>query len=62
MKETSLLNASQLGFRARHSTTLQFDMLPDCVTLNFNNMSTAAVSFNIEKPWIPHGTLASYIN
>jgi hypothetical protein len=46
----NLLNASQFGFRARHSTTLQCMMLTDHTTLNFNNnMSTAAVFLDIEK-------------
>jgi hypothetical protein len=45
-----LLSASQFGFRARHSTTLQCMRLTDHVTLNFNNnMSTAAVFLDIEK-------------
>jgi hypothetical protein len=45
-----LLNASQFGFRARHSTTLQCMRLADHVTLNFNNkMSMAAVFLDIEK-------------
>jgi hypothetical protein len=36
-----LLNASQSGFRARHSVTLRFMRLTDYVTLSFNNeMST----------------------
>jgi hypothetical protein len=48
--ETGLLNASQFGFRACHSTTLQCMRLVDHVTLNFNNkMSTAAVFLDIEK-------------
>jgi hypothetical protein len=46
----NLLNASQFGFHARHSTTLQCMRLTDHVTLNFNNrMSTAAVFLDIEK-------------
>jgi hypothetical protein len=50
IKETGLFNASQFGFRARHSTTLQCTRLTDHVTLNFNNnMSTAAVFLDIEK-------------
>jgi hypothetical protein len=50
INERDLLNASQFGFRARHSTTLQCMKLTDHVTLNFNNkMSTAAVFLDIEK-------------
>jgi hypothetical protein len=46
----NLLNASQFGFHARHSTTLQCMRLTDHITLNFNNnMSTAAVFLDIEK-------------
>jgi hypothetical protein len=49
IEERGLLNASQFGFRARHSTTLQCMRLTDHVTLNFNNkMSTAAVFLDIE--------------
>jgi hypothetical protein len=49
VEERSLLNASQFGFLARHSTTLQCRRLRD-VTLNFNNnMSTAAAFFDIEE-------------
>jgi hypothetical protein len=49
-REKYLLNASQFGFRARHSTTLQCMRLADHVTLNFNNkMSTAALFLDIEK-------------
>jgi hypothetical protein len=50
--ERNLLNASQFGFRARHSTILQCTRmrLADHVTLHFkNNMSTAAVFLDIEK-------------
>jgi hypothetical protein len=44
IEERGLLNASQFGFRARHSTTLQCKRLTDHVALNFNNnMSTTAV-------------------
>jgi hypothetical protein len=50
INERGLLNASQFGFRARHSKTLQFMRLTDQVTFNFNNkMSTAAVFLDIEK-------------
>jgi hypothetical protein len=50
IEEKNLLNANQFGFRARHSTTLQYMRLEDHVTLNFNyNMSTAAVFLDIEK-------------
>jgi hypothetical protein len=46
----NLLNASQFGFRARHSTTLQCMRLTDHVILHFNNnMTTAAVFLGIEK-------------
>jgi hypothetical protein len=48
--QNNLLNASQFGFRACHSTTLQCMRLTDHMTLNFNNnMSTAAVFLDIEK-------------
>jgi hypothetical protein len=48
----NLLNASQFGFRALQSTTLQYMRLADHVTLNFNNeMSTAAVFLDIEKAY-----------
>jgi hypothetical protein len=50
IEEGNLLNASQFGFRARHSTTLQCMRLADHVTLHFNNnMSTAAVFLDIKK-------------
>jgi hypothetical protein len=49
-EERGVLNASQFGFRARLSTTLQCMRLTDHVTLNCNNnMSTAAVLLDIEK-------------
>jgi hypothetical protein len=52
-EERGLLNSSQFGFLARHSTALQCTRmrLTDHVTLNFNNnkMSTAAVFLDIEK-------------
>jgi hypothetical protein len=49
-EERGLLNASQFGFRARHSTTIQCMRLTDHVTSNFNNnMSTAAVFLDTEK-------------
>jgi hypothetical protein len=35
--KTNLLNANLFGFRARHSTTLQYMMLADHVTPHFNN-------------------------
>jgi hypothetical protein len=61
VNEKDLLNASQFGFCARHSTTLQCMRLTDHVTLNFNNkLSTAAVFLHIEKALIPHGTPACY--
>jgi hypothetical protein len=47
--EKGLLNAGQFGFRTCHSTTLQCMRLTDHLTLNFNNMSTAAVFLDIEK-------------
>ena len=48
--QRNLLNASQFGFRARHSTTLQCMRLTDHMTLNFNNnLSKAAVFLDIEK-------------
>jgi hypothetical protein len=62
LEERDLLNASQFGFRASHSTILQCMRLTDHVTLNVNNnMSTAAVFLDIEKPVIQLGTPACYI-
>jgi hypothetical protein len=50
ISERNLLNASQFGFRARHSTTHQCMRLAGHVSLNFNNnMPTAAVFLDIEK-------------
>jgi hypothetical protein len=50
IEERGLLNASQFGFRALHSTTLHCMMLMDHVTLNFNNNMPAVAAFlNIEK-------------
>jgi hypothetical protein len=50
IEERGLLNASQFGFRARHSTTLQCMRLTYHVILNFNNnISMAAVFLDIEK-------------
>jgi hypothetical protein len=50
IEERDLLNASQFGFRARHSTTLQCMRLTEHVTLNFNNdISTAAAFLDVEK-------------
>jgi hypothetical protein len=58
IEEKWLLSASQFGFHARHSTTLQCIRLTDNVTLNFNNnMPKAAVFFDIEKPLAQRGTL-----
>jgi hypothetical protein len=58
--ERGILNASQFGFRARHST-LQRMRLTDHVTLNFNNkMSTVAVFLAIEKAFDPHGSPTGY--
>jgi hypothetical protein len=61
IEERGLLNVSQFGFCALHSTILQRMRLADHVTLNFNkNISTAAVFLDIEKaflhytaPWLP---------
>jgi hypothetical protein len=48
--ERGLLNASQFGFRARHSTTLRCISVTDHVSLNVNNnISTAAVFLDIKK-------------
>jgi hypothetical protein len=50
IEERSLLNGSQCGFRALHSTTLQWMNLTDHVILNFNNnMSTDAVFLDIDN-------------
>jgi hypothetical protein len=48
--ERGMINASQLGFRACHSTTLQYLRLTDYVTRIFNNkMSSAALFLDIKK-------------
>jgi hypothetical protein len=64
IEEKILLNGSQFGFCARHSTTLQCIGLVDNVTLNFNNyMSTAVVFLDIEKAFLTlHGTLVCSIS
>jgi hypothetical protein len=50
IEERGLLNEGQFGFRARHSTPLQYMRLTDHVTLHFNNkISTAAVFLDKEK-------------
>jgi hypothetical protein len=50
IEEIGLLNASQFGFGACQSMTLQWMKLMDHVTLNFNNnMYTAAVFLEIWK-------------
>jgi hypothetical protein len=50
IEERNLLSASQFGFRADYSTTIQCMRLADHVTLIYsNNMSTAAVFLDIEK-------------
>jgi hypothetical protein len=50
IEERGLLNASQFGFRARHSTTLQCKRLTDHINLNFNNeVYTAEVFLHIDK-------------
>jgi hypothetical protein len=49
IEEKGLLKASQIGFRARNSTTLQLMRLTDHMTLNFNKMSTATVFLDIKK-------------
>jgi hypothetical protein len=50
IENKGLLSASQFGFRARHSTTLECMRLTDHVTLNFNyKISTAELFFDIEE-------------
>jgi hypothetical protein len=50
IEERGVLNASQLGFHAHHSTTFQGMGLMDLVTLNCNStMSMAAVFLDIGK-------------
>jgi hypothetical protein len=63
VEERGLLNASQFGFHARHSTTLERMRLMDHITLNLkNDMSMAVVFLDTEKPLIQHGTSACYTN
>jgi hypothetical protein len=48
--ERNILNATQFGFWADHSTIIQTMRLADHITPNFNNnMSTAPVLLDIEK-------------
>jgi hypothetical protein len=49
MEERNLLNAGQFGFCAHHSTILQCMRLTDHVSLNFNNILTAAVFLDLER-------------
>jgi hypothetical protein len=50
IKGRNLLSASQFGFRAHRSITLQSMMLTDHLTLNFEKkMSTAAIFLDIKK-------------
>jgi hypothetical protein len=44
-EERNLLNASQFGFRALHSVTLQSMRLMDHATLNFNNNLSITAEF-----------------
>jgi hypothetical protein len=37
IEEKDLLNASQIGFRARHNTTIQCMRLTDHIIFDFNN-------------------------
>jgi hypothetical protein len=48
-EDNNLLNASQFGFRTRHRTILKCMRLKEHVTLNFNNVSTAAVFLDTER-------------
>jgi hypothetical protein len=53
----NLLNASQFGFHARHSPTLQCVRLADHVTLNFNKKCLRLWYFWIlKRPLTLHGT------
>jgi hypothetical protein len=50
IEERGLISASQFGFRARYSTTLQYMRLTGQVTLSFDsNMSTAVVFLDTGK-------------
>jgi hypothetical protein len=63
IEEWSLNNGSHFGSLAHHSTTLQCMRLTDQESLIFNNnMSTAEVFLDNEKPSTIHDTLVCCIN
>jgi hypothetical protein len=63
IEERNLLDTSQFGFRADHSTTFQCMSLVDHVIIYFNNnMSTAAVFVYVEKTLTKHRTLAYFMD
>jgi hypothetical protein len=58
IEERGLLNASQFGFRARHSTTHEYMRLTRHIAINFKNrMSTADAFLDIDKAYHKTGHL-----
>jgi hypothetical protein len=62
IEKWGLLNASQFGFGALHSRTLQCMRLSDHLTLNFNNSMCAAAAFGNVLRCIPFRDLHTTFN
>ena len=60
VKERGLMRDEQLGYRPKHSTSLQLAGLVERITRNFGEKRfTGAVSSTWPKPSVPSGSMAS---